>query len=184
MIISRRLLFSILFVVALTLPSICTAINYWINETTQVPAGGAKWWSGTLHAGDRLQGSFTSSGGDIKFFILDGTEFSRYQNGQSFTTYYSRQAIQVPGVDFTVPYDATWFVLLDNKYSIWTSKAVTVILTLNGGGGVGIDTIGIALVVFGILGALIVLWRVGQSINKSHSQKKSGSETRAENKEF
>ena len=130
----KRLLAILFFTAVTTLPAIAVAANYWINETVQVPAGGLYYWSGTLYNGNRLQGSFTSGGGDIKFYILDGTNFAKYQNGQSFTTYYSRQAIQVPEVAFTVPYDGTWFVLLDNKYSWWTSKAVTVTLTVNAGG--------------------------------------------------
>ncbi len=100
----------------------------------QVQAGGATWWSGTLYSGNRVQGSFSVGGGDIKFFILDANNFAKYQNGQSFISYYNQQAIQVPEVDFTVPYDGTWFVLLDNKYSIWSNKAVTVKLTVNNGG--------------------------------------------------
>jgi hypothetical protein len=30
-----------------------------------------------------------------------------------------------------VPYDETWFILIDNSFSSWSNKAVTVSLTLN-----------------------------------------------------
>lgn len=120
----------VLILTATTL-GVCIASQYWINETVQVPAGGSTYWSGTLYKGDNLQGFFNVGGGDIKFYILDASNYAEYSNGQSFISYYKNQAIHVPQIDFTVPYDGTWFVLLDNSYSIWTNKAVTVSLTLN-----------------------------------------------------
>ena len=108
------------------------ASQYWVNQTVQVPAGGSMYWSGTFYQGDQLQGAFNViSGGDMKFYILDAANYAKCSNGQTFVSYYENQAIQIPNVDFTVPYDGTWFLLLDNSYSIWTNKAVTVTLTLN-----------------------------------------------------
>jgi hypothetical protein len=72
----------LIFTAALTITSVCSAASYWINEIVQVSAGGASWWSGTLYARNHLQGSFTSGGGGIKFYILDASNFARYQNGQ------------------------------------------------------------------------------------------------------
>jgi hypothetical protein len=112
---------------------VCVASQYWINQTVQVPAGQATYWSGTFYAGNRLQGSFSVESGDIKFYILDAANYAKYSDGQAFIARYSNQAIQVPDVDFTVPSDGKWFVLLDNSYSV-LAKAVTVtlILKLNG----------------------------------------------------
>ena len=118
------------FVLISTTVGVCYASQYWVNQTAQVPAGGSAYWSGTFYQADRVQGFFTvDSGGDIKLTSSIQANYAKYSDGQTFTAYYSNQAIQVPQVDFTVPYDGTWFVLLDNTYSIWTNKAVTVTLS-------------------------------------------------------
>ena len=123
------LLFLVLFLVSVSI-GVCYAQQYWINETVQVPAGGSTYWSGTLYAGNRLTGTFTvGSGGDIKFVILDAANYAKYSGGQTYIARYVNQAVQVPQVDFSVPNDGTWFVLLDNSYSAWNSKIVTVTLT-------------------------------------------------------
>jgi hypothetical protein len=136
-IIKRKLIIPLLLsllILSFFVFGVCNASQYWINQTVQVSGGGGYHWSGTLYQGDRLQGSFTVSGGDIKLYIVDADNYAKYDNGQVFIARYSNQAIQVPGVDFTVPYDGTWFVILDNSYSLWNNKAVTVSLTLDSNG--------------------------------------------------
>jgi hypothetical protein len=174
--VNRKIRVSLLlssFVLLTSTLGVCFASQYWINQTVQVSAGGSYYWSGTLHAGNRLQGSFTVGGGDIKFYILDGSNYAKYANGQVFTSYYRNQAIQVPQVDFVVPYDGTWFVLLDNSYSIWTNKAVTVTLTLDSSSysGSNDSTSGIPSYVW-LLIVFVVLAVVGAIIRNSNEAQK------------
>ena len=169
---NRKLLLLLLFFTAATmLPSVCSAADYWINETVQVPASGAWRWYSNLYAGNRLQGSFASSGGDIKFYILDSDNFAKYQSGQSFISRYNRQAIQFPEVDFTVPYDGTWYVVLDNSYSFWTSKAVAITITVNRGSTSGLggsDYTGVFILgVLGLAGFCALGWWVSNSQRKN-----------------
>ena len=107
-----------------------------INETLTVQNGAARWWTITLYSGDRITGSLSVGGGDINFYILDGANLANYNAGQSFYVQYSRQGvIQLPSVDYTIPYDGTWAILLDNKYSTYNSKIVSINMSVENGYG-------------------------------------------------
>jgi hypothetical protein len=72
-----------------------------------------------------------------------------------------------------VPFDRTWFVLLDNSYSTWTSKAVTVTFTLNSNGQTGSDEnpAGIPISIWLFLG-LIALAIVGVIVYANNESRK------------
>ena len=55
------------------------------------------------------QGSITVGGGDINFYIVDSSTF--------YTSYKMERVSHLPSISFTVPYDATWYIVLDNTYS-------------------------------------------------------------------
>ncbi len=88
-----------------------------------------------MYKGNRITGSVLVGGGDINVYILDAANLAKYTSGSSFTSYYREQRVShLPSVDFTVPFDGTWAVLLDNQYSIWTSKSVAIQLTVDNSG--------------------------------------------------
>ena len=165
---------SLLFIALITGSlGVCFASQNWVNQTVQVRAGGSTYWSGTLYQGNSLHGSFTvNSGGDIKFYILDAANYAKYSNGQTFISYYKNQAVQVPQVDFTVPYDGTWFVLLDNSYSSWYSKTVTVTLAIDSSSTDGVSGIPIGTwVILGLVG-IVFLGIIVYGVNESQKRQR------------
>jgi hypothetical protein len=79
---------------------------------------------------------------------------AQYAAGQTFMVQYSRQRVsQLPTVDFTIPYDGTWVILLDNKYSVFASKSVATFMSVDNGSTSGNDS---TLIVYGVCGMFII----------------------------
>jgi hypothetical protein len=71
---------------------------------------------------------FTAQGGDndIKVYVLDSIDFSYYQNGQNYTSLYQSGRITTAGFSMNIPTNGTYYLVLDNKFSMTTPKNVNV----------------------------------------------------------
>ncbi len=81
-----------------------------------------------------LTGSLTAAGGsgnDVKVYVVDYSDFVNYENGHSFSAYYSTGQETAFNVNVGLPSGAgTYYVIFDNTFSIFSSKTVTGTLTL------------------------------------------------------
>lgn len=94
-----------------------------VNGTVTVDAGTYLDYQFTIPSDAQsisLSLSFTAQGGDndIKVYVFDSTDFSYYQNGQNYTSLYQSGQITTAGFSMNIPTNGTWYLVLDNKFSI------------------------------------------------------------------
>lgn len=79
----------------------------------------------------RLKGNIRAKGGqnDINVYILNEDGFRKFNNGESATTYFSRQKISNENLDVQLPANI-YYIVFDNRHAELTSKTVTVNLFL------------------------------------------------------
>ena len=82
----------------------------------------------------RLQGRFSATGGsgnDIEVYLLSDSQYTNWQNGHSTTTFYNSGKVTVNDMNVTLPSDAgTYYLVFNNKFSLFSPKAVEEHLTL------------------------------------------------------
>jgi hypothetical protein len=82
----------------------------------------------------RLQGRFSATGGsgnDVKVYLLSEDQYTNWQNGHSTPTFYNSDKVTVSDVNVTLPNDAgTYYLVFDNRFSLFSPKAVEEQLTL------------------------------------------------------
>jgi hypothetical protein len=66
--------------------------------------------------GWRIEGSFSSSSG-IEFFICDADNYVRWKRHESVSLYEHNEASSSMTFNFTVPHEATWYVVFSNVES-------------------------------------------------------------------
>jgi len=80
-----------------------------------------------------LQGNFTASGGsgnDIEAYVMSEADFVNWQNSHPAKTYYNSGKVTVGNINVNLPADAgTYYLVLNNKFSLLTSKSVRVSAT-------------------------------------------------------
>ena len=113
-----------------TLP--VTAADEIIDETTTVPAG-YYWWYCIETNYDNLKMILkieVVSGNDINVYVFDSENFDKWENNETVLTYCSRELIGSFTVNITLETKGTYYIVLDNAYSIVTGKSVHVNVVL------------------------------------------------------
>jgi hypothetical protein len=96
-----------------------------VNLDLWIDAGNYYTISSAAGEGWTIEGDFeVTSGNDIAFFICDADNLDRWSNGQSSVGYEVRDRTTFYEFEFEVPYEDTWYVVLSNHYSFFTSKHV------------------------------------------------------------
>jgi hypothetical protein len=81
-----------------------------------------------------VDGHFTASGGtgnDIECYILDEDGFANFKNGHPARTYYSSGKVTQAKIEARNLSSGTYYIMLDNRFSLLTPKAVQIQATLS-----------------------------------------------------
>lgn len=101
-----------------------------IDATINIGAGGHAVWSLLLSNGNILHGEIEclNKNVDINVWLLSPWQLKAFKAGDEFFPYWeaSRERIVKGSFDFTVPEDGWYYLVIDNKFSWFTSKTVSV----------------------------------------------------------
>jgi hypothetical protein len=107
------------------------------NGALTVGAGQLLWVPFTLPVGVsavQVQGHFTATGGmgnDIIVYVADADAFINLRNGHQVNVYYNSQKVTQESINAVLPNTpGTYYLILDNRFSLITPKAVAVNATL------------------------------------------------------
>jgi heme/copper-type cytochrome/quinol oxidase subunit 2 len=81
-----------------------------------------------------INGHFTATGGtgnDIECFLLDEDGFANFKNGHTARTYYNSGKVTQAKIEIRNLPTGTYYIMLDNRFSLFTPKAVEIQATLN-----------------------------------------------------
>lgn len=81
-----------------------------------------------------VNGHFVATGGtgnDINCFILDEDGFANLKNGHPIRTYYNSDRVTQAKIEARNLAPGTYYILLDNRFSLFTPKAVQIEATLS-----------------------------------------------------
>jgi hypothetical protein len=81
-----------------------------------------------------VNGHFTATGGtgnDIDCYILDEDGFANLKNGHASRTYYNSGRVTQAKIEARNLSAGTYYILLDNRFSLFTPKAVQIEATLS-----------------------------------------------------
>jgi len=81
-----------------------------------------------------VNGHFTAAGGtgnDIECYILDEDGFVNFKNGHPSRTYYNSGKVTQAKIGVANLPPGTYYIMLDNRFSLFTPKAVQVEATLS-----------------------------------------------------
>ncbi|MDW8114449.1 MAG: Ig-like domain-containing protein [candidate division WOR-3 bacterium] len=101
-----------------------------INWQGAVPAGYAYYWTYYIKANWTIHGNFSVDVHDINFLILDENNFDNWWNGRSYN--YVVKISRSTGSSFSalIPHDGTYYIILDNTYSLITDKFVRLLVQI------------------------------------------------------
>jgi hypothetical protein len=108
-----------------------------VNSATTVNASSYSWYTLTVPpnvSAVTVSGHFTATGGagnDVEVYILDEDAFANFKNGHPATTYYNSGKVTTASIQASLPVKDTFYILLDNRFSLITPKAVQMNVTLN-----------------------------------------------------
>src|SRR5260370_20228930 len=81
-----------------------------------------------------VNGHFTATGGtgnDIECYILDEDGFVNFKNGHPSRTYYNSGKVTQAKIGVANLSPGTYYIMLDNRFSLFTPKAVQIEATLS-----------------------------------------------------
>lgn len=98
-----------------------------INETVKVDPGKYAYWKFSLAKGSKLHGEIASDSA-INVWLMSKGEYEAFERWEAFSPYAeaSRKQILQFTFDHTVPETAEYYLVLDNRSSLFTPKAVSV----------------------------------------------------------
>ncbi|MFW9857113.1 MAG: zinc-ribbon domain-containing protein [Candidatus Thorarchaeota archaeon] len=99
------------------------------------------------------------SGNDINVYVMDEANYNTWKDGGSATGYLSRQKIGSFTTDVTLGAKGRYYIVLDNTYSIITSKSVYIFMEVKSGGNLDLLFVGglIVLILIGI--SAFIFWK-------------------------
>ncbi len=106
------------------------------NGAATVNASGFTWYKFEVPQNANnvaVDGHFTASGGmgnDIVCFILDEDGFTNFKNGHPSSTYYNSGKVTQAKIQARNLSAGTYYIILDNRFSLLTPKAVQIQATL------------------------------------------------------
>ena len=102
-----------------------------LNEGITISAGNYTFWELSLSTGWKLSGSITSSA-TVNIWLLTQREFEAFKNGETFHNISAGSRERTLGFSFTYGVSETqkYYIVVDNKFSSFTSKNVWVYLAV------------------------------------------------------
>jgi hypothetical protein len=106
------------------------------NGAATVNAASHSWYKFTIPENANnvvIDGHFTATGGtgnDIVCYILDEDSFTNLQNGHQARTYYNSGKVTTARIQAANLPAGTYYLMLDNRFSLMTPKAVQIQATL------------------------------------------------------
>jgi len=109
-----------------------------LNETTKIDAGNHRAWGiyvSVDHAMNATLHIEVKSNLDLNVWLVSGNEYSHLKRGESFSYFptASRQRVIEFTCDFPVRLPGYYYLVLDNRFSIFTSKTASVKVTRSEG---------------------------------------------------
>ena len=107
------------------------------NGAAAVPAASYLWYTFVVPLGASniaVNGLFSATGGtgnDIDCYILDEDGLANFKNGHPATTYFNSGKVTQAKVGAVLSAPGTYYLVLDNRFSLFTPKAVQVEATLS-----------------------------------------------------
>ena len=107
------------------------------NGAASVNAASYLWYTFTIPArasSVAINGHFTATGGtgnDIECYILDEDGFANFKNGHPAKTYYNSGKVTQAKIEAGNLPAGTYYLILDNRFSLLTPKAVQIQATLS-----------------------------------------------------
>jgi hypothetical protein len=79
---------------------------------------GYSWYMyGTINQYSGEYGSFSTTGNDITFYLVDSDNFAKWSDSQSFSSYKSLEDVYSGSYTFRIPFTDTWYFIFDNRDS-------------------------------------------------------------------
>jgi len=107
------------------------------NGAAAVPAASYSWYTFVVPQGASIiavNGHFEATGGtgnDIDCFILDEDGLANFKNGHPATTYFNSGRVTQAKIGAVLTTPGTYYLILDNRFSLFTPKAVQIDATLS-----------------------------------------------------
>jgi hypothetical protein len=108
-----------------------------VNSAATVDANGYASYTFVVPAGATsiaVNGHFAATGGsgnDIECYIMDEDGFANLKNGHPATTLFNSGKVTQAKIGAALPSPGTYYLMFDNRFSLFTPKAVQVDATLN-----------------------------------------------------
>jgi hypothetical protein len=111
--------------------SVTKVITTWLDTMISIPARGSQAYYGTMRQDYTVSGSFSVDDGyDINFYVLDSANYFKWANSQTFSALVSKERSTGTSYSAVIPSTRRYYVLMDNTYSLFTNKIVTVLTKL------------------------------------------------------
>jgi surface antigen len=116
--------------------SVSKVTTTWLDTMVSVPAASYKAWYGTMKVGYNVWGNFSVSQDaprflqDINFYVFDSTNYFKWVNNQSSSGIVVISRSAGTSYSATIPRTCRYYVVLDNTFSVFTPKIVTVLTKL------------------------------------------------------
>ncbi len=107
------------------------------NGAATISAAASTWYKFTVPENVSqvaVNGHFTATGGtgnDIECYILDEDGFVNFKNGHPSRTYYNSGKVTQAKIGVANLSPGTYYIMLDNRFSLFTPKAVQIEATLS-----------------------------------------------------
>jgi hypothetical protein len=89
-----------------------------INERKNIPAHKWDGYKRDLKEGNKIKGRIWEIGNDkINLYIMDEENFAEFFSGKEFNVEYECEGQKMCAVDFEIPYDDTWYVVVNNQFN-------------------------------------------------------------------
>jgi predicted Zn-dependent protease len=104
-----------------------------VDDTLQIQAAGMAWYEFAVDTAVmkkcQLKGEFMAYGGagnDIKADIFDQVNFLNWKNGHAVSSIYSSGQVTAGKVDLPMNSSGVYYLTFDNRFSLFTNKAIVV----------------------------------------------------------
>jgi len=107
------------------------------NGAATISAASSTWYKFVVPenaSGAAVNGHFAATGGtgnDIECYILDEDGFANFKNGHPANTYFNSGKVTQAKIGTSPLAPGTYYIMLDNRFSLFTPKAVQIEATLS-----------------------------------------------------
>jgi hypothetical protein len=108
-----------------------------VNSAATVNAASYAWYTFVVPNGANtisVNGHFAATGGsgnDIECYVLDEDSFANFKNGHPTTTFFNSGKVTQAKIGAVLATPGTYYIMLDNRFSLITPKAVQINATLS-----------------------------------------------------